>query len=299
MTLPNLKWPVVGSLLIYLVLLVVRTVHLNISDKDPAVLSSRTYGEDRSTDISDSRRSNWGSDSRDVGSSDVLTVNRVFPLTTTLNRVLENICRMFALYVRLENKKILYLKNDSLNFNLSVANSNKIIFARNPVISRMDSARRLGNAFVSLNTDSSIVLVQKLRFKILKFKYDYYDSDLNSLGHSSFILLKNIFLLNMTLSNNYDNSECKVDNVDLVFIPDEKSCILKCVGPIESMSVCDTLKLELYKKFVMEMLKEIKREILPFLRKMVHQTDICCYFDTKRKKANEVIDFLSGSVFDS
>uniref|UniRef100_A0A1B6FIW8 Uncharacterized protein n=1 Tax=Cuerna arida TaxID=1464854 RepID=A0A1B6FIW8_9HEMI len=297
MTISYLKWPVIGSLLLYLVLLVMKTTHL--LDSEHPVSHTDPYEEDRSTDISDSRRSNWGSDSRDVDSSEVLTVDRVFPLTRTLNRVLENICRKFSLYMQLENKKILYLKNNSSNFNLTIKNCSKIIFATNPVISRMDSVRRLGNAFVSVNTDTSIVLVQKLRFKILKFKYDYYDSDFNLLGYSSFILLKNTFLLNVTLSTNYDNTECRVNSVDLVFIPDERSsCILKCVGPIETIGIYGTLKSKLYNKFLTEILKGIKSEILPILVKVVYQSDICCYFNAKHKKPNEVFDFFGGSIFD-
>ncbi|KAG8315666.1 hypothetical protein J6590_066571 [Homalodisca vitripennis] len=297
MTISYLKWPVLGSLLLSLVLLVMRTTH--IMDSDLPASHTDPYDEDRSTDISDSRRSNWGSDSRDVDSSEILTVDRVFPLTRTLNQVFEYICRRFSLYMRLENKQILYLKNNSLNFNLTTGNSGNRFFATNPVISRMDSMRRLGNAFVSINTDTAIVLVQKLRFKILKFKYDYYDSDLNLFGHSSFILLKNTFLLNVTLSTNYDNSECKLDTVDLVFIPNERSsCILKCVGPIEAIGVYDTLKSKLYNTFLTEILKEIKSEIMPILVKVVNQSNICCYFNGKHKKSNAIFDFLSGSIFD-
>lgn len=300
----GLKW-LITAMLGYAFFLAVRYAHLLFSDIYYNRAAMKKCCEERQVDISDSRLSNFGSDSGpNIDTSEVLTVDRIIPLTSVLNRVMNKICRKFSLYVQLEDRKIMYLKKHHFNLTFFVNNNSeqieKNIFGMNAVVSRLDSLQRLGNAFIAENSDSLIVLIQKFRFQILKYKYDYYDEDMKLLGSSSFILPKNALILNITLSTNYDNSECRVISVNVTFVHDIRTCLLKLNGILGTTEFYAKLKSALYDDFTTRVTADVKSEIMPLFAKIVHQADLCSYFNVEGnpKASIDSRDFLSAYVYD-
>lgn len=260
--------------------------------------------DERQVDISDSRLSNFGSDNDPhLDTDEAVLSNRAMPLTTSLNRIMNRICRKYSLYVQLEDKKILSLRNNYLNFTFSGSSSKeemeKNVCGKNTMVSRLDSLTRLGNAYIAENSDSTIVLAQKVRFKILKYKYDFYDEDSKLIAKSSFIYPKNMFLLNITLSTNHDNSNCKITGVNLTQLPETKSYLLKLDGILGTESFYSKLESVLFDDFNKKIVAAIKQVILPMLTKVVQQTDICTKFGIKGETVVDSRDFSSVYMYDN
>ncbi|XP_054278660.1 uncharacterized protein LOC128997107 [Macrosteles quadrilineatus] len=280
------KWPVLGYLAIYLGLVIIRNPHLKYSSKD---LSSakRSCDIDRKVDISDSRLSNFDSDSseRNLDTSEMLTVDRVFPLTKTLNRAMDKIFRKLSLLVTLEDKKTLSLTDEYLNLTYFEDSNNETehkVFGRNAYVSRLDSLKRVGNAFISEDTDTKIVIVQKLQFQVLKESYDFYSEDSSYLGGCSFTFTNNAFQLVIELSTSYDNSDCSVKRVNFNCISD-KSMSLTVEGLSGTEGLYQKLKTLLYGHFVAKVLPVIENALLPSLMTLIDQADVCSYFDARDK----------------